>query len=76
MASEKLVDGDFLSKLHDRQALEKRESRRRFLGGEGFVAWPGPALRDFIDSISGRLGAASSITSPGASLDSGRSTTG
>ncbi|MCB9600168.1 MAG: alpha/beta fold hydrolase [Sandaracinus sp.] len=42
---------DFVSKLHDRQALEKRESRRRFLGGEGFVAWPGPALRKFIDEF-------------------------
>ncbi|MEM9074338.1 MAG: alpha/beta fold hydrolase, partial [Myxococcota bacterium] len=29
---------DFVRKLHDRQALEKRESRRLFLGGEGFVA--------------------------------------
>ncbi len=42
---------DFVTKLHDRQALEKRESRRRFLGGEGFVAWPGPALRTFIDEF-------------------------
>jgi len=39
---------DFVRKLHDRQALEKREARRRFLGGEGFVAWPGPALKKFI----------------------------
>ena len=42
---------EFVKKLHDRQALEKRESRRRFLGGEGFVAWPGPALRTFIDEF-------------------------
>lgn len=42
---------DFVQKLHDRQALEKREARRRFLGGEGFVAWPGPALRKFIDEF-------------------------
>ncbi len=42
---------DFVSKLHDRQALEKREARRRFLGGEGFVAWPGPALKTFIDEF-------------------------
>ena len=42
---------DFVAKLHDRQALEKRESRRRFLGGEGFVAWPGPALRTFVDEF-------------------------
>ncbi|PRQ06235.1 Long-chain-fatty-acid--CoA ligase FadD17 [Enhygromyxa salina] len=42
---------EFLTKLHDRDALIKRESRRRFLGGEGFVAWPGPALRTFIDEF-------------------------
>lgn len=42
---------DFVQKLHDRQALEKRESRRRFLAGEGFVAWPGPALRKFVDEF-------------------------
>ncbi len=42
---------DFVRKLHDRQALEQREPRRLFLGGEGFVAWPGPALRTFIDEV-------------------------
>ncbi len=42
---------EFLGKLHDRDALIKRESRRRFLAGEGFVAWPGPALRTFIDEF-------------------------
>jgi putative long chain acyl-CoA synthase len=42
---------DFVQKLHDRNALVKRESRRRFLGGEGFVAWPGPALRKFVDEF-------------------------
>ncbi len=42
---------EFVSKLHDRSALEKREARRLFLGGQGFVAWPGPALRKFIDEI-------------------------
>ncbi len=42
---------DFLAKLHDRRALEKRENRRRFLGGEGFVAWPGPALLKFIEEF-------------------------
>lgn len=46
---EQLVD--FVGKLHDRQALEKREVRRRFLGGEGFVAWPGPALLKFVDEF-------------------------
>ena len=42
---------DFVSKLHDRKALEKRETKRLFLGGQGFVAWPGPALRSFIDEM-------------------------
>jgi putative long chain acyl-CoA synthase len=42
---------DFVRKLHDRQELARRESRRRFLGGEGFVAWPGPALRRFFDDF-------------------------
>jgi putative long chain acyl-CoA synthase len=42
---------DFVRHLHDRQALEKREARRLFLGGEGFVAWPGPAFRKFVDEV-------------------------
>jgi putative long chain acyl-CoA synthase len=42
---------EFLQNLHDRSALERRESRRRFLRGEGFVAWPGPAFRKFVDEI-------------------------
>lgn len=42
---------DFILKLNDREALKKRESRRRFLGGEGFVAWPAPALRTFVDQV-------------------------
>ena len=42
---------DLVANLHDRRALERREQRRRFLGGEGFVAWPGPALRKFIDEF-------------------------
>ena len=42
---------EIIGLLHDREALLKRESRRRFLGGEGFVAWPGPALRGFIDEF-------------------------
>jgi putative long chain acyl-CoA synthase len=37
--------------IHDRGALERQEPKRRFLGGEGFVAWPGPALRKFIDEV-------------------------
>ncbi|MCG3005426.1 hypothetical protein KZ291_33140, partial [Escherichia coli] len=32
----------FLRQLHDREALIGHERQRRFLGGEGFVAWSGP----------------------------------
>ncbi|MDQ3370095.1 MAG: alpha/beta fold hydrolase, partial [Myxococcota bacterium] len=42
---------DFVKNLHDRQALEKREAKRLFLGGQGFVAWPGPAFRKFVDEL-------------------------
>ncbi len=42
---------DFVKNLHDRSALEKREAKRLFLGGEGFVAWPGPAFRKFVDEV-------------------------
>jgi putative long chain acyl-CoA synthase len=42
---------EFLRKLHDRRALVRREARRRFLGGEGFVAWPGPAFREFVEQF-------------------------
>jgi putative long chain acyl-CoA synthase len=42
---------DFLRSLHDRESIVKREARRRFLGGGGFVAWPGPAFRVFIDEF-------------------------
>jgi putative long chain acyl-CoA synthase len=42
---------DFVRSLHDRSAIVRREARRKFLGGEGFVAWPGPALRAFLDDF-------------------------
>ncbi len=42
---------DFVASLHDRKKLEQRESRRRFLAGEGFVAWPGPSFRSFVDEF-------------------------
>ncbi len=42
---------DFLKMLHDRSAILRREARRRFLGGEGFVAWPGPALAAFVEDF-------------------------
>ena len=37
--------------LDDKEALSKVEPMRRFLGGEGFVAWPGPAFRSFLDNV-------------------------
>ncbi|MFO0747918.1 MAG: alpha/beta fold hydrolase [Myxococcota bacterium] len=40
-----------LGLLPDRQAFAEVEPKRRFLGGEGFIAWPGPALRTFIDEF-------------------------
>jgi putative long chain acyl-CoA synthase len=39
---------DFLLQLHDREALLSRESQRRFLESDGWVAWPGPAVADFL----------------------------
>lgn len=39
---------DFLRQLHDREALLPREGQRRFLDTDGWVAWPGPALADFL----------------------------
>ncbi|MET0283948.1 MAG: alpha/beta fold hydrolase [Polyangiales bacterium] len=42
---------DFVANLHDREALMRGESSRRFLHGEGFVYWPGPALRTFFEEF-------------------------
>jgi putative long chain acyl-CoA synthase len=42
---------EFLRSLHDRDRIMKREARRRFLGGGGFVAWPGPAFKAFVDEF-------------------------
>src|SRR5947209_7484689 len=39
---------EFIMHLHDREALLRRERQRRFLEGEGWVAWPGPAMADFL----------------------------
>jgi putative long chain acyl-CoA synthase len=39
---------DFLRQLHDREALLPREGQRRFLDADGWVAWPGPAMADFL----------------------------
>jgi putative long chain acyl-CoA synthase len=41
-------DLEFILHLHDREALLARERQRRFLEGDGWVAWPGPALADFL----------------------------
>lgn len=66
-----------LGALHDRDALLAAEPKRRFLGGEGFIAWPGPAFRRFVDDfvvhnrmkgggfvINGRSVSLSDITTP------------
>jgi putative long chain acyl-CoA synthase len=42
---------EFLLQLHDREALLPREGQRRFLEGEGWVAWPGPALAEFVSQF-------------------------
>jgi putative long chain acyl-CoA synthase len=39
---------EFILQLHDREALLPRERQRRFLEAEGWVAWPGPAMADFM----------------------------
>jgi putative long chain acyl-CoA synthase len=39
---------DFVLQLHNREALLPRERQRRFLENDGWVAWPGPALADFV----------------------------
>ncbi len=42
---------DFLMQLHDREALLPRERQRRFLEDDGWVAWPGPAMADFLQEF-------------------------
>ena len=42
---------EFVRMLHDRSALARRAARRKFLGGGGFVAWPGPAFRAFVEDF-------------------------
>ncbi len=39
---------EFLLALHDRDALLPRERQRQFIESRGWVAWPGPALTDFV----------------------------
>ena len=42
---------DFARQLYDREALQQREGMRRFLDSEGWVAFPGPALKDVIEQL-------------------------
>ncbi|MHB8659210.1 MAG: AMP-binding protein [Solirubrobacteraceae bacterium] len=42
---------EFILRLHDREALLPRERQRRFLEAEGWVAWPGPAMADFLNQF-------------------------
>jgi putative long chain acyl-CoA synthase len=42
---------DFILRLHDRDALLPREGQRRFLEADGWVAWPGPAMADFLNQF-------------------------
>ena len=39
---------DFILQLHDREALLPHERQRRFLEADGWVAWPGPAMAEFL----------------------------
>jgi putative long chain acyl-CoA synthase len=39
---------EFILQLHDREALLPREGQRRFLEADGWVAWPGPAMAEFL----------------------------
>ena len=42
---------EILRLIDDEEALKRIEPARRFLGGEGFIAWPGPALRAFVEEF-------------------------
>jgi len=42
---------DFIMTLHDRDALLPHERQRQFLEVRGFVAWPGPALAEFVEQF-------------------------
>ena len=39
---------EFILHLYDREALLPRERQRRFLEADGWVAWPGPAMAEFL----------------------------
>lgn len=42
---------NFLLQLHDREVLLPREAQRRFLAGEGWVGWPGPAVGELMSQF-------------------------
>ncbi|MBV9310310.1 MAG: AMP-binding protein, partial [Solirubrobacterales bacterium] len=42
---------EFIARLYDREALLPREGQRRFLEMDGWVAWPGPAMADFLEQF-------------------------
>ncbi len=42
---------EFVLQVHDREALLPRERQRRFLGGEGFIAWSGPAVAELLNQV-------------------------
>jgi putative long chain acyl-CoA synthase len=42
---------DFVLALHDRERLLPREGQRRFLGGDGWVAYPGPAIAELLEQF-------------------------
>ena len=42
---------EMLRILDDEEELKRIEPARRFLGGEGFIPWPGPALRAFVEEF-------------------------
>ncbi|MEO5875906.1 MAG: AMP-binding protein [Streptosporangiaceae bacterium] len=44
---------EFLMQLHDREVLAPRERQRRFMQGEGWAAWPGPAFAEFVRQFVG-----------------------
>jgi putative long chain acyl-CoA synthase len=42
---------EFFTRLQDPETVRRRAGQRRFLASEGWVAWPGPAVRDFVEQF-------------------------
>jgi putative long chain acyl-CoA synthase len=42
---------DFVRRLYDRETLQQKEGMRRFLEVDGWTAFPGPALREFMKQL-------------------------